>query len=208
MALNDYAGLKQEVIAFSGRDDLSERFDTLLALAETKIFRTNSDKTLRVREMETSAALVTVGGTNLVALPDRFIEARSLKITYGGNSYELTYVSPSAMNEISSGLPSYFTIKNGGIVFNTVPDGAYDLTLEYYAQPLPIDATNSTNDVLTNYPDIYFNCCLAMVYDFTTEPEMSQVFMTKAQASIRGAIKADERAIRKTPTMRVKGARP
>lgn len=208
MALTNYAGLKQEVIEFTGRDDLSSRFDAFLDLAEAKIYRTNSLKSLRVREMETVTTLVTVSGTNTVALPADFLEARSMKIDYSGNKYELRYLSPSSVDEVSSGMPSAFTLRGTNIVFDSIPDDAYNLTLAYYAQPVALSATNSTNVILTNYPDIYLNACMAMVYDFTTEPEMSQFCMEKAQASIQGAMKSDERAIRKIPAARVRGVTP
>ena len=38
MAINDYATLKAAVIDFAGRDDLSARFDSFLALAESTMF--------------------------------------------------------------------------------------------------------------------------------------------------------------------------
>lgn len=208
MSLADYAGLKQEVIAFTGRDDLSNRFDAFLSLADAKIYRTNSDKALRVREMITTAALQTVGGVNTVALPDGFLEARSLKVEYGGNKYELEYASPSSIDQKASGMPYRFTIAGGNLVFEWIPDGVYDLELIYYAQPTALSQDNQTNAILTNYPDIYLFACMASVYDFTTEPELSQFSMQKAQASIRGAMKSDERAIRKVPSAKVRGANP
>ena len=208
MAIADYSDLKQEVIAFTGRDDLSDRFDAFLSLAEAKIYRTNSDRTLRVREMEATAALQTVGGTNTLALPAGMLEARSLKIETSGNKYELEYCSPSAINEYESGFPTAFTIKGTDIVFNIVPDGVYDLSLDYYALPDPLINTDSTNAILTTYPDIYLFACMAMVYDYTTEPELGSFNMQKAQASIRGAMKSNERSMRKVPRAKVSGATP
>jgi hypothetical protein len=208
MALTDYAGLKQEVIAFTGRDDLSDRFDAFLSLAEAKIYRTNSDRTLRVREMETSVALQTVGGVNSVTLPADWLELRSVKIETGGSEIELIYCSPSAINEFESGFPNLFTIKNGVLAFNYVPDGVYDLTVDYYAIPTALSSGNPTKTMLTTYPDIYLFACMSSVYDFTTEPELSQFNMQKAQASIKGAMKSNERAIRKVPTAKVAGSTP
>ena len=208
MALTDYAGLKQEVIAFTGRDDLSDRFNTFLSLAEAKIYRTNSDRTLRVREMEASYALQTVAGTNSIALPADLLELRTVKIEYGGSKLELTYISPSSINEYDSGMPTQFTIKGGNLVFNVIPDGVYDLTIDYYALPAALSSSNQTNAILTAYPDVYLFACMASVYDYTTEPELSQFSMQKAQASIAGAMKANERAIRKIPSAKVSGATP
>ena len=73
-------------------------------------------------------------------------------------------------------------------MFEWIPDGVYDLELIYYAQPTALSQDNQTNAILTNYPDIYLFACMSSVYDFTTEPELSQFSMQKAQASIRGAM--------------------
>jgi hypothetical protein len=207
MAFSNYAELKQEVIAYSGRDDLSDRFDSFLSLTESAMFN-NDQKPLRVREMESTAALVTVGGTNSVALPSDFLEARSLSIEYGGQFIELKYESPSVLQPYDSGIPMAFTIKGSTLVFNVTPDGVYDLNLDYYAKPTALTATNSTNVILTNYPEIYFYGCLSRVYTFTTENAEAESYYTEFIRAIRGAIKSTERAIRKIPSAKYKGSTP
>lgn len=202
-----YADLKQEVISFSGRDDLSDRFDSFLKLTESQMFN-HPMSPLRVREMETTAALVTVGGTNSVALPADFLEARSLSIQSGTVFYEMEYVSPSTMVNRDSGLPTQFTIKGTTLVFNRTPDGVYNLSLDYYAKPLALSTTDSTNAILTNYPDIYFNGCLMQVYKYATETQEMAVYKNEFMESIRGANKASEKSIRKIPRARVSGSTP
>ena len=207
MSFDDYAGLKQEVIAYSGRDDLSDRFDSFLALTESAMYN-NADRPLRVKEMESVAALVTVAGTNSVDLPADFLESRSLTIETGGRKIELPYESPSTVNNDVSGYPCSFTIVGTAIVFDRTPDGVYDLSLTYYAKPVALSTTDSTNAILTNYPDIYFYGCLSRVFIFSTETEEAMAHRQMFLESIRGAVKADERAIRKIPRAKVSGSTP
>ena len=207
MSFADYAGLKGEVIAYSGRDDLSSRFDSFLRLTESQMYN-HPVSPLRVKEMETTAALVTVGGTNSVALPADFLEARSLTIETGGLNLELEYVSPSSLQPFDSGFPTKFTIKGTTIVFNKTPDGVYDLSLDYFAKPTALSTTDSTNAILTNYPDIYFNGCLSQVYKFATETQEMQIYKNEFLESIRGANKATEKSIRKIPRAVVRGSTP
>ena len=207
MAFSNYAELKQEVIAYSGRDDLSDRFDSFLKLAEAGMYN-NEHHSLRVREMELTATINTVGGTNSANLPTGFLEARSLTIAYGGQQIEMEYVSPSTLEAYDSGFPTQFTIKGATIQFNVTPDGVYELTLDYYGKPTPLSATDSTNDILTNYPEIYFYGCLSRVYTFTTENMEAESYYTEFLRAIRGAIKSNERAIRKIPSARYAGSTP
>ena len=206
-ALTDYATLKAGVISFTGRDDLSPLFDTLLALGESAMYN-NESKPLRVSSLESSTSLVTVGGTNAVALPTDYIALRSLKMTDGGEECELTYNSPSALQIGTGGQPQYYTINGTNITFDAIPDGVYTLTLDYYARPAALDSTNDTNAILTNYPDIYMYACMFSVYDYTTEPQMSENYYNKMVRSIRGAMKADSKGLRPNAALRHRGITP
>jgi hypothetical protein len=206
MAL-EYSTLKTRVIDFSGRDDLSDKFDTFLLLAEAAMYN-NDVKALRVKEMESTSTLTTVGGTNLLALPTDFLEARSLKLSSGGVMYELTYGSPSVTDQGVSGRPSRFTIVGTDIKFNYVPDDAYDIVIDYYARPTDLTPTNNTNAILTNYPDVYLYGCIQQVYDYTSESQDSEMYYAKFIRAIRGAVKSSERYTRKTPAGRYNGATP
>ena len=193
MALDSYAGLKQEVIAFSGRDDLSDRFDTFLTLAEEAMFN-NMASPLRMRYMETVTPLATVGGTNSVDLPADFIDPIRLTISFGGNEVELVSRSVANIGDGSGGFPEYYAISGDTIIFDKTPAGVYTLTLTYYAKPVGLSSTNQVNDVLTNNPSIYLAGCLASVYEFTTEPELAANYWQKMYGAIKGARKADRKS--------------
>jgi hypothetical protein len=207
MALEDYAALKAAVISFTGRDDLSSKFPILIALAEFEIYN-NEDKPLRVSSLETSTTLQTVGGVNEVALPAGYLNLRSIKRSSGGTECELTYNSPSALQVAGSGIPTHYTIEGNNLVFSYIPDGVYDLELSYYSKPDPLDETNNTNVILTNYPNIYMYACMFSIYDFSTEPELSEMYYAKMLRAIRGAMKSDGKGLRPNSVMRTRGLTP
>jgi hypothetical protein len=203
----DYGTLKAEVIDFAGRDDLSSRFDTFLMLGESAIYN-NDDKPLRVSPLEISATSQTISGTNSVDLPSGYLNMRSLKLSANGNECEFDYESPSSLQVRGSGQPRKFTISGSKITFDTVPDGAYDLDIGYYARPEALDATNDTNVILTNYPDIYLYACMFSVYDYASEAQLSELHYNKMLRSIRGAMKADSKGLRPNAAMRLRGSTP
>lgn len=209
MSITNYSTLKSAVFNFSGRDDLSESFDTFLQLAEQAIYH-NEDQPLRVQGLLTTTTLTTVAGTNSVALPSDFLGNMSILINDGGKKRELTNTSPSALRRHGSqGIPEKYAIADA-IVFDYIPDGAYDLELAYYAQPAALDdGANDTNTILTTYPSIYLYGCLAGVNDLSGEDSEAERYYQKMIREIKGAIRSSKK-LRHSPgaTATTRGATP
>lgn len=51
-----------------------------------------------------------------------------------------------------------------------------NIELTYYAKPSGLTTTNLTNDILTNYPDVYLFGCLAEASKYTQDPESLQYY--------------------------------
>lgn len=197
MSITSYSTLKSSVFNFSGRDDLSESFDAFVQLAENYIYH-NEDQPLRVQELITTTTLTTVSGTNSLALPADFLGSLSALIEDGGVKRELKNTSPSALNQNGeSGIPCKYAITDN-IIFDKTPDGAYDIELVYYAKPSALSSTNSTNDVLTNYPSIYLFGCLSAVGDLSGEDQDAENYYQKMLRAIRGALRSN-RKLRHSP---------
>lgn len=197
MSITSYTTLKTAVFDFSGRDDLSGKFGTIIDIAEDNMYN-NESQPLRTNDLITTTTLTTVAGTNSVALPTGFISGLSVLIIAGGIKRELVNTAPAALNRNGeSGTPGKYSITNA-IIFDYVPDGAYDIELTYYARPAALDATNNTNAILTAYPSIYLYACLASVADLAGEDQDSERFYQKMMRSIKGAIRAS-RKLRYSP---------
>lgn len=192
MSITTYATLKSSVFNFSGRDDLSEDFDTFLQMSEQYIYH-NEDQPLRTQDLITTTTVQTVAGTNSVALPTRFIGVLSALIVDGGVKRELVNTSPAALGRTGqSGIPVKYAITDT-LVFDYTPDGAYDIELTYYEQPLALDTTNTTNTILTKYPSIYLFGCLSAVNDLSGETQDSENYYQKMLREIRGAIRSSKK---------------
>jgi len=208
MSLATYADLKATVIRFAGRDDLSDKLDDFILLAEEQMY-SNELMPLRLRGFESNDALATIAGTNAVALPATYLQARSITLNSGGTDRELFFNSPSALPKKSgSGIPTHFTIEGSNIVFDIVPDGVYAMEFVYYGKPTALSASNQTNFVLTNHPSIYLNGCLSELYSYTTELQDSEAYFAKFIRSIKGAIRNDRTGRYVNAQGRVQGSTP
>lgn len=174
-----YTELQAEVANWLNRTDLTSDIPTFIAFGEARINRIAT-----LSNQETTAAVNTTNGQNYTNLPDGFLEHISL--TYDDNLYE----NPAKVNlqdldqgkiETSNGVPRYFAISDNKYYWDQAPDSVYNLTARYWKK-WDI-ATDSTNWILTNYPDTYLYASLAQAAAFIGHP-MKQEWEVAAKSSL------------------------
>lgn len=154
MSIANYTELKAAVAEWLHRANLSSRAEDFIQQGEAWL-----NRKLRTVDMEERSSGLTMGTSDRYdTLPSRFLEMQS--IYYTGDNEEIQFVEPSAMIPLitTSGKPRYFTIKDG-LEWSCVPDSAYAYEIHYF-RALDI-ASDSTNWLLTNHPDIYLYAALS-----------------------------------------------
>ncbi len=165
MALSNYAELKDEIIEWLDRDDLTTKVDTFIRLAESRHRRE-----VRIRNMLTRTSLTAV--TRYTSLPTGYLEAKTFRLLTDPVTV-LTSLTLHEMNNRrseSTGKPLFFTV-HSQIEFDRVPDVAYNGEIIYYQELSPLSATNTTNTLLTVAPDIYLYSALAASAPFLMNDE-------------------------------------
>lgn len=160
MTVATYAELKQAIQDWTKRDNLLSQLDTFIDMAEVAIA-----DALRVRQMETTAALTTSTDYSYIDLPDDYIKLRRLQIYRDTQLFDLDMVPLKQLFIVdSAGVPSRFSVTDR-LEFDRVSDEEYDLEITYFRSLTPLSATNTTNDILTNYPMIYLSACLKYAFE-------------------------------------------
>jgi len=191
MALNNYLNLKEAVIQQSHRSDLDLKIDDFILLAETEM-RANADEPLNMRLSETTVTDVSVVDSDVVSLPTLYQKARSLRITIGEDLYPLNYRVPSAMNYRSgSGVPVFYTIIGNQIKFDINTDVAYTITFTYVADLSPLTSINTTNSVLTRYPNISLYVCLKHAFIYANDDAELSKYNSLFLSAIKDANNAE-----------------
>ena len=209
MSLTDYAGLKAEIIDWSHRDDLDLKIDTFIDLAESEMLA-NTVEPLQLRSEETLTAFATNTTDRFASLPTGYQSARKLRIQIvNGESYELRYRTPSQLNILSDvGMPQFFTITDQ-IEFDRVSDQVYAGEIQYYQDFTAISSSNTTNDVLTNFPTIYLFGAMWALKKHTEQPQSAAIYYQDFINAIRGANNKDKLGrYGPAPVMRIEGATP
>jgi hypothetical protein len=211
MSFTDYDELKQEIIDWSHRDDIDQKVDSFIDLAEAEMLA-NTIEPLQLRAEETLAAFTMDSTTpsRFVALPTGYQSMRKVRVQIvNGPSVELEFRTPSQLNILEgTGLPRFFTVTDQ-IELDITPDQDYAGEFQYYQEFLPLDDTNTTNAVLTNHPDIYLFGAMWALRKYTEEPQSSAEYYQQFIASIKGAnIKDRMGRYGPAPQMRVEGDTP
>lgn len=140
----DYTTLQSRILAQIGRAPETVCYELVTA---------DINATLRLREME---ATTTVTEAASVSLPAGFLEMISVYRDTDPR-VALKPTTTTGINTIhdTSGIPTSYAIVDGAILLNPAPNGSEDLVLRYYTRVADLSSVSS-NDILTNYPGIYF----------------------------------------------------
>jgi hypothetical protein len=203
MALNNYANLKQAVERFSHRTDISDVIDDFIDLCEARI---NARLKLRTNEQRATATMPTAD--RFLALPDSFLEMRRLTIS-GASPKEIRFKAPESMTvESTAGVPEYFTITSQ-IEFNRVPDSGYTVEMSYYVSLTALSDSNTTNDVLTKYPDLYLYGTLSELHRWARDEEAAMYYDSTFEKKLLDAQKQERRGrFGPAPAMYSEGSTP
>lgn len=204
MALDNYANLKAAVMNWSHRQDVGSFVDDFITLAENEFYH-NANSPLRVRYMEALDTGACSTSDRFLALPTDYLEQRRLDITLNTERKPIKFVTPNQMNiETLGGNPTYFTVTTR-IEFNRQPDQAYVTNLQYYKKLTALDSTNTTNDILTYYPNIYLYGSLWALFQWARNDEEEAKFYNKFMNAIEGANDSSERGrYGASPSMRLR----
>ena len=193
MALDTYDNLKSEIASFLNRDDLTANIDTFIDLAETRHARD-----LRIREMEAvSTSITTVAGTQSYDLPTGYLELRYAMLQTSPYTM-LQYMTPADFFRVynegeGTGMPVYYTIVGKKIYLGHTPDSANVLELGFFQRATALSSSNTANDILTNFPDLYLYGSLAETSPFLMQDERLGVWSSLYKEGVRTANESAQR---------------
>jgi hypothetical protein len=209
MALANYQNLKDSAIAWSHRADLDLLIDDFILLAENE-FYSNPVETLSLRVMEGQATATASTSSRQVTLPADFLSNRRIRLQLStGDHGELKYRAPEQMViQGASGQPRYYTITDV-LEFDRTPDTAYTVEFQYFKKIAALTSEATTNDILTNYPNIYLYGVLHQAFLYATDEVEAAKWQRKFISAIKGANRKDKKGRFGTaPAMRIEGATP
>ena len=182
MAISTYAELKTAVANWLNRDDLTANIPDFITLCEARL-----NRVLRTRAMEGLYTASTIAGQRDYNLPASYLQMRALRL----NTSPLTvleYVSPEIMDRVwagsSGGKPVAYTIKANELFLGPSPGAVYTMEMDYYRKFDSLSTTITTNDMLTDNPDVYLYGALLEAEPFIKNDSRIQVWGTSFYKAI------------------------
>lgn len=154
MSISTYSELQTAVASWAHRTDLTSLIPDFIALCE-------ADLAIRCKlvDFEGSASVTVTAGTG--SLPADYAGFRAAKWDANPDR-PLTYLTPDALNAVAeSGDPQFYSVT--GTSVKVAPAGSGTLILTYQARLTALSNTNTSNTILTRYPDAYLQGTLLQV---------------------------------------------
>ncbi len=189
MAISTYAELQTAVANYLDRADLTDRIVEFIALAESRIARSVTSRSM-VKRVTTNAA------TQYILLPDDFLEMRNIQLNTSPKK-RLEYVSPEHLDSINagseSGTPSVYTIIGNELQLGPTPDSTVEVEIAYMYQLPALSATNTTSWFLTYTPDLLLYGSLIEAEPFTANDERISLWKALFDEAVMKLNEQDER---------------
>ena len=162
----NFSELADLVVDYAHRPDLLERTQNVFIPFSSR--RLGRD--LRSMDNETVATLDRDVLGDPMALPDDFGSIRSLWFDGQNGPHRLRSRDEAQITRQakSGAIPRFYMIRDDGITIRPLTGALF--TLSYHTVPV-LDATNDTNDVLTNYPYLYLYAALVELQVFAQDDE-------------------------------------
>lgn len=195
MPLDNFSNLKASIKRRSKRDDITDAdLVDYIVQCETE-FYSNASTPLRLRSMEARATANLTTTSRFLELPDLFLQMRRLKLNDpfdGGGDHDVRYMSPEQMQLRGlTAIPVYFTVTTQ-LEFDSTPDQVYEVEMQYVKKLAPLDDTNTTNDILTNHPNIYLYGSLWALFVEGQEIDLANYYYNLFIQAIHGANNSDQ----------------
>ena len=215
--MTTYAILTSTAASFAARNDLSAQMATFVTLAEDRIRRD-----VRVLNQQVAVTL-TVDNTGAAPLPDRFLGFRSVSLAVDASGLsrtaQLDYLAPDFFREkrldsqifTGSTRDSFYTIEGDNILLMPVPEGTSttDILATYWRAYDRLDeTTNTTNWLLQNHFDIYFNGVMVHVNSFLMDTNAELLWVGKYQQAVESLGRHEGRKQRSGPFIRMARSAP
>lgn len=173
-AITDYASLQTAVANWLHRSDLVSLVPDFIALAEGRM---SAD--LSARAMEVRTNLTCTIGNAYVTLPSDMLEMSRLNVLTDP-VYTLQYRSADQLSTefptSQTGEPRVFGVIGAQVQLAPVPDAAYTLELTYMQRIPSLSNSNTTNWLLSAFPNCYLYAALMSAQPFIQNDERLPLF--------------------------------
>jgi hypothetical protein len=182
MSIGTYAQLQAAIGSWTHRADLSSQYANFISLTEARLTRV-----LQAREPEVEEELTATVGSRYIALPSGFKRPIALWLTTETPRLPMTLRRPEQIEFAGeTGSPLAWAIDGANIALDVLAASAYTFDFRYQ-QAFALSDENTTNYVLTEYPDVYLWGSLVEAARYTKNQKDLATFEASFQKALKEA---------------------
>ena len=213
--INTYATLQTAVANWLDRSDLTDRIPEFIALAEARMNRVlRLAIMLNVDETTLGGATALVAGTRDYALPSGYLQMVDFHLRTSPIT-TLSYLTPENMNRMwagsQGGRPLAYTIFSDNasgtpikkVRLGPSPDSGYDYSIMFYKKIDALSDSNTTEQMLTNNPDVYLYGALLEAEPFLMNDQRVGLWLAAFEKAIADLQEQDNKDRHSGSAMRV-----
>lgn len=192
--MTTYAQLQADVIAYSGRDDVSAVVPMFIRLCEAEVYRK-----VRIMEMEADITFTCSSPDYEDDLPADFLGFKRLRVADSANP-KCQYVGPDVFASLAEMSPGNFaaligdaqliyTVESFKLKVNQPRGSTEPIVIEavYFQRPMPLaeeDPGNTLNPIIRQHFDVFMFAALAQLWIWADEIEQEQRFTARMDRAI------------------------
>lgn len=194
----NYTELTNAAIAYADRQDVevANNMDVYMVLVEARV-----NRLLKTRKQSARAYTSTKDDTEYYSLPPDYRGMRDVQLNNDTPNVDhdvlyLSYLNPEQMNMISGkpyGGSAYYTVIADQIQIYPKTSAGSTIEMVYYQQVPNLNATDSTNWLSIDHPDIYLAGLTAEIELFAKHYEAADGWYTKLEKLVDELDTADIR---------------
>ena len=146
--------------------------------------------------METRVTANTIADSEYYSLPEQYVAMRNIQLNTDPKT-SLEYLTPEQMDRIyagsNKGKPKAYSIIGNNIQLRPLPDSVYEIEILYYKYFTPLSDSNTTNDMLTNHPDVYLYGSLVEAEPYLQNDKRIQTWASFYDRAKKDIIDSNER---------------
>lgn len=193
----DYASLKQAILDFSHRSDLTSYVDYFIQDAQSEINDDILDQNLGngIRAMESAFTGTITAGT--IGVPGDWLAPKGLQLVISTNIQPLSFVQAEALyqmypNRGANGIPAYVARDGNTLVFGPSPDSGYNVIGTYYAAAPLLSVSQTTNWMVLQAPMMLLAACLVKAAKFLKDSDGLQMWGGEYAEKLSALIQRDK----------------
>lgn len=191
MSITTYDELQSSIADTLNRDDLTSVIPSFISLAEASL---NRD----LRHWRNENRAIAPVNSRYTALPSDFVEP--IRMELSGDKTKITLMSHYEMQTLRqssndrAGKPLHYNITQGEVELFPTPDSTYNLEMYYYGKIPSLSSSVATNQVLTNFPDVYLYGSLLHSAPYLGDDQRTQVWASLYKVAVDAINTESQRA--------------